>query len=112
MPTVLNKKHGMPKTNAVYIGRPSKWGNPFPITAEQDRKAVIDRYQVWLYGQPELVAASRRELAGRDLVCFCAPLPCHGDVLIRVANSTGALPAYEGAASGTAQGQETQGSLF
>jgi hypothetical protein len=31
------------------------------------------------------------ELAGRDLVCWCAPLPCHGDVLIRVANQPAAI---------------------
>jgi hypothetical protein len=28
------------------------------------------------------------ELRGRDLVCFCAPLPCHGDLLLRLANAT------------------------
>jgi hypothetical protein len=27
---------------------------------------------------------ARHELAGRDLVCWCAPLPCHGDVLLRL----------------------------
>jgi hypothetical protein len=30
--------------------------------------------------------AALHELAGRDLVCWCAPLPCHGDVLLRLAN--------------------------
>jgi hypothetical protein len=27
------------------------------------------------------------KLRGRDLVCWCAPLACHGDVLIRLANA-------------------------
>lgn len=86
MPSVLNKyKHGIPK-GAVYVGRPSKWGNPFAIGKDGDRAAVIAKYREWLGSQPELVAQARVELAGKDLVCFCAPQPCHGDVLMSVAN--------------------------
>jgi len=48
---------------------------------------VIERYRAWLLSQPDLVARARRELAGKDLVCWCAPLACHGDVLIEVANN-------------------------
>ena len=39
-----------------------------------------------LLNSPDLMEAARIELAGRDLLCFCAPLACHGDVLLEIAN--------------------------
>jgi hypothetical protein len=69
----------------VYIGRPSKWGNPFPITATEDRATVIAKYEMWIMTQPDLLAALP-ELRGKRLGCYCAPLPCHGDVLARLAD--------------------------
>jgi hypothetical protein len=69
---------------AVYIGRGSKWGNPFRIVADGDRAAVIAKHALWLADQHDLLRALD-ELRGRDLVCFCAPLPCHGDLLLRIA---------------------------
>lgn len=87
MARVLNKyKEGIP-AGAVYIGRPSKWGNPFVIGKDGDREEVIAKYRQWLLTQPALVEAAKRELAGKDLVCFCAPKSCHGDVLLEVANA-------------------------
>jgi Domain of unknown function (DUF4326) len=70
----------------VYIGRPSKWGNPFVIGRDGTREEVIARYEAWLLQQPELVAALP-ELAGKTLGCWCAPRACHGDVLARLANA-------------------------
>ena len=70
----------------VYIGRPSKWGNPFVIGRDGTRDHVIARYEAWLLEQPELVAALP-ELAGKTLGCWCAPRACHGDVLARLANA-------------------------
>ena len=69
----------------VYIGRPSKWGNPFVIGKDGTRSEVIAAYEEWLLSKPELVAALP-ELKGKTLACWCAPLPCHGDVLLRLAN--------------------------
>jgi len=77
---------------AIYIGRvnsryqlqASKWANPFAIKQETDREAAIDAYERWLRQQPHLLGALH-ELNGRDLVCWCSPLPCHGDVLLRLA---------------------------
>ena len=84
---VLNKhRTGIP-ANAVYIGRGSKWGNPFRIGPDGDRAAVIAKYERWLARQPQLLRALD-ELRGRDLVCFCAPRPCHGDLLLQLANAT------------------------
>jgi len=48
---------------------------------------VIELYRRWLTGRPELVAAVRERLAGRDLMCWCPPgRPCHADVLLELAN--------------------------
>lgn len=71
----------------VYIGRPSKWGNPFRLGPGESREAAVAKYRAWLMTQPALVAAARRELRGKVLGCWCAPKLCHGDVLMEVANS-------------------------
>ena len=83
-PRVLNKYvHGIPP-GAVYIGRPSKWGNPFIIGRDGTREEVIRKYIDWMFTKfdPHEI----RELRGKDLVCHCAPKACHGDVLLELAN--------------------------
>jgi hypothetical protein len=77
---VVNKRNHKPTSNDVYIGRPSKWGNPFVIGKDGSRDDVIRKYASYLAGQPKLLAAIP-ELKGKTLVCFCKPLACHGDVL-------------------------------
>lgn len=84
MPKVLNKYHDVIPKDAVYIGRPSKWGNPFVIGRDGSREDVIEKYRVWLLSQPDKVESAKRELSGKDLVCFCSPRECHGDVLLEV----------------------------
>ena len=92
-PRVLNKRTDTLPPGAVYIGRPSKWGNPythrsgntlarFQVATVQEAVAA---YRARLLGQTELVAALP-ELRGKDLVCWCKPGPCHGDVLLELAN--------------------------
>lgn len=91
MPIVYNKHNCGPliqMSQAVYIGRPSKWGNPFVIGRDGTRDEVIAKFEQYLFGNPELLAAVMSELKGRDVMCFCAPAACHGDVLVRVANAT------------------------
>ena len=68
----------------VYIGRPSKWGNPFVIGKDGSRDEVIKKYEAWLGTQPNLLVALP-ELRGKVLGCWCAPQACHGDVLVRLA---------------------------
>lgn len=68
----------------VYIGRPSKFGNPFVIGKDGDRAAVIEKFRFYLDASPELRTAAVKELSGKVLGCYCAPLPCHGDVLAEV----------------------------
>ncbi len=87
-PRVLNKRlDGVPE-GAVYIGRGSKWGNPFRIGRDGDRAEVIAEYALWLTAQEHLWRALD-ELRGRDLVCYCAPAMCHGDILLALANAGG-----------------------
>lgn len=69
----------------VYIGRPSRWGNPFSIGRDGTRAEVIAKYEAWIVTQPELLAALP-DLAGKTLGCWCSPLACHGDVLARLAD--------------------------
>ena len=72
----------------VYIGRPSKWGNPFEIGRDGTREEVIEKYKAWIVEQPELLAALP-ELRGKVLGCWCAPKACHGHVLAELADATG-----------------------
>lgn len=94
MPKVLNRRD-LPKiwghgdnsaSSAVYVGRPSRYGNPYVIGRDGSREQVVAKYREWLCEQPELVEAARLELRGKDLVCWCAPFACHADVLLEIAN--------------------------
>ena len=102
----LSKGWRMP-AGAVYVGRPSKWGNPFSIedamrlahTEDEEiaRMMAVELFRNWLDGKmpyflPERSAWIRAhyiELRGHDLVCWCPLLHadgyaayCHADVLI------------------------------
>ena len=70
--------------NGVYIGRGSKWGNPFVIGKDGDRKAVVEKYKRLLWAKKDLLRQVP-ELEGKTLMCFCAPDDCHGHVLIAAA---------------------------
>jgi hypothetical protein len=84
----LSRKRGWRKpAGAVVVSRPSRWGNPYTI-AEHGREQAVALYRQRLAEHPELVEAARRELAGKDLACWCQPGElCHADVLLEVANS-------------------------
>ena len=99
----------------VYVGRPSRWGNPFRVVPERDVKrayplgwsfnvsltsciasgvfaspeAAVDMYRWWMTHSPEArkLRDALHELRGKDLACWC-PLdkPCHADVLLEIAN--------------------------
>jgi len=76
-----------PQKGQVYVGRPSKWGNPFTIGRDGTRAQVIERYRQWIASQPKLLA-DLHELRGKDLICWCTPLPCHADVLAELASQS------------------------
>jgi len=89
--TVLNKRTH--RGGGEYIGRPSPLGNPFVIGPDGDRAAVIDQYEQWLTeiwnkgGKnaqlTELfrLAEIHRKQDLLTLLCWCAPRPCHGDII-------------------------------
>lgn len=74
----------------IYIGRPSFWGNEFVIGVDGTREEVIEMYRNWLFTHPEGKKRLKRvpELRGKILGCYCAPLPCHGDILLELANKS------------------------
>lgn len=67
----------------IYIGRPSKWGNPFEIGKDGTRSEVIAKYEDYVLNNKELMD-SLHELEGKILGCWCHPKPCHGDVLVKL----------------------------
>jgi hypothetical protein len=71
----------------VYIGRPSKWGNPFVVGRDGARGECIELYELWVRENEALMAALG-ELRGLVLGCWCAPRACHGDVLVRLAKAS------------------------
>lgn len=88
MKVVHNKKEKFD----VYIGRPSKWGNPFSHEENtlaqfktDTREEAIQKYEQWIKTQPELLK-DLPELKGKILGCWCAPKSCHGDILLKMAN--------------------------
>lgn len=83
--------------NAVYIGRAmpgrpgSPLGNPFKLRFECDRAKILARYEYWLREQLKTDTPQRREIErltdyaeGLVLACWCAPEPCHGEVIKKV----------------------------
>jgi Domain of unknown function (DUF4326) len=71
----------------VVVTRPTKWGNPHPLSL--GRPEAVRRYREDLLGGRLAVTVDdvKQELRGRDLACY-RPLdePCHADVLLAVAN--------------------------
>jgi hypothetical protein len=91
--TVIARKDAPPgwkaDQNYVYIGRPSRWGNPFRMknNSNSERIRVIDAYRKWLKSQEILIhAIARGDLDDKILVCHCHPELCHGDILADLAN--------------------------
>lgn len=89
MPKVYNKRDPNVPKDAVYVGRPSLYGNPFEMGKHGSREDVVRRYKhevisEMTHAQLDLLRANLR---GKDLVCWCAPKACHADILIEIANS-------------------------
>lgn len=81
--TTVVRRH---QPHDVYIGRPSKWGNPYHIGKDGTRAQVIHKYRNYLLNSPHLLA-KLHTLKGLRLACYCAPKPCHGDVLAELADA-------------------------
>lgn len=86
MPKIYNKHHKDAPEDAVYIGRPGPWGNPYEIGRDGSRQEVVDKFERHILTDPIFLARAKRELKGKDLVCWCKPLACHGDIFLRLVN--------------------------
>ena len=64
----------------VYVGRGSRYGNPFKIGEHGTRQEVIRLYEEWLDERPHLVERLDRPNLG-GLRCYCAPLPCPAEII-------------------------------
>lgn len=69
----------------VFIGRSSKWGNPFKIGRDGNRDEVIRKYRKYILNNKKLLN-DIHELKGKTLGCYCKPKKCHGDFLAELAN--------------------------
>jgi len=78
------------RRNARYeisIARDSEWGNPFKMNHERERGEVIEKYRVWVLSDApdaKWIRENIKMLDGKTCGCWCAPLPCHGDVLLEL----------------------------
>lgn len=83
----------------VYIGRPSKWGNPFTHIKTKatlakylvkSRQESIDKYKEWITeGDGMYLLDDLNELKGKTLGCWCKPKTCHGDIIAELVNKRG-----------------------
>ena len=80
--------------NAIYVGRGSKWGNPYHVNPGLTAQGATGRYRDCLNGDPwpgawpmPTLEEIRAELKGHDLMCWCpADRPCHAQILLDIAN--------------------------
>lgn len=72
----------------VYIGRGSKWGNPYRIGKDGTRLEVIAKYEAYIRDREDLLSCLP-ELVGNRLGCHCKPKPCHGDILVKLIREQG-----------------------
>lgn len=77
---VVNLNH---QNYDVYIGRGSKWGNPYKIGKDGTRFEVVEKYREYVLNNPDLLN-SLHELKGKTLGCYCAPKLCHGHILVEL----------------------------
>ena len=91
MSAVVNIRHDRSVLNepdVVRIDRATKWGNPYVIGPGASRAEVIEKYRARLWRDIRAGRVGLAELAALDskrLACWCAPEPCHGDVLAAAA---------------------------
>ncbi len=72
---------------AVYVGRPTYFGNPYFVENGNQEECVKQYIKHLFFKFPEIAVRAKQELRGKDLCCWC-PLdqPCHADVLLEIAN--------------------------
>lgn len=84
-PSVYSRrvKHGQ---DVVYVGAPTKWGNPFVVGRDGNQEECVEMYKAYIVTHPWIADMAKKELKGKNLECWCSPKPCHADVLLELAN--------------------------
>jgi hypothetical protein len=78
---VVNKRK---EPFTVYIGRGSIFGNPFIMGKDGDRDQVVEKYREYALNDNVLMMAIAKLPENAVLGCFCAPLRCHGQIIIEM----------------------------
>lgn len=90
-PKVIHQREAHLFPDAVYVGRPSKFGNPYVVGRDGSRTEVIRKFVDHINADPVLLKDVQSELRGKILSCWCKPKACHGDVLLEIANKKPSL---------------------
>ena len=100
--------------NSIYVGRPTKYGNPFKLISgmmfyfsvnrsvfspwiiydhaksDYEPSDMVYFYEMWITGKLTTEIGlpevpNIEDLRGKDLACWCAPTHyCHADILIKI----------------------------
>jgi hypothetical protein len=100
--SIHNLRNERPRPGDQRIDRASIFGNPFVIGRDGTRGQVIAKFEERERARLAIDPGRRsavRDLHGKRLFCWCSPLPCHGDVLARLAAELAAADADKGQAS-------------
>lgn len=83
MLTVVNLKK---EPYDIYIGRGSPFGNPYVIGVDGDRETVIMKYEEYARSSPVIMNHIKSLCHKGDarLGCYCKPLSCHGDIIVKI----------------------------
>lgn len=74
--------------DAVYVGRPSRWGNPFAVNHGLTRAEAVQRFHDYARWRLRISPDWLAPLRGKDLCCWCAEgEACHADILLALANN-------------------------
>lgn len=75
--------------NTVYVGRPTKWGNPYKVGGKCGpfMEDTITAFSAKHFYIGHALKLPHQELRGKNLACWCAlDQPCHADILLELAN--------------------------
>ena len=71
-------------SNGINIMRGSRWGNPFIVGVDGTREEVVRLFEEYAFWRIRVQPKWLEPLKDKDIVCCCAPAPCHGDVIVDI----------------------------
>ena len=78
------RRDGPLPDGARWVGRPSRYGNPYKVSATLSAADAVDLYRGWLAEQLSANPRFLDQLADATALACACPVgdPCHGDVLL------------------------------